>query len=46
MKISKYAFETKWEGYLRAIDNFDVVDLFAWQYVPIKRVEILIRDEE
>jgi len=45
MKISKMAFETKWEGYLRAMEHFNLINLYCWRHVPLKRVEIIIKDK-
>ena len=44
MKIEKHTFERFWEGYLQAMENFQVIDLYAWRHIPIKRIEISIKD--
>lgn len=43
MKISKLAFDTNWEGYLRAMEKFGIIELYAWQDIPLNRVEFVIR---
>jgi len=45
MKINRYAFETKWKDYLLALEQFNIIELFVFRHIPVKRMEIVIKDK-